>query len=172
MTSLVLVSKKEYIVERSINASVTAPLRNRIHEPVTSSHKMIDYRTKLLWYLADKKLQTWRNLPKRQENICEGFSGQEQGEDDPIHHPFDIIFGWFVPNGLVGCVGRIQYSKEQSDKTPYHDYESHSFFWPRPKRSSTQRRLPLMWDFTSNDEAGEDGFLRCLYSTKEWRQIK
>ena len=40
--------------------------------------------------LQTNDAQIISNLPKGDENICEGLEGAECGKHDPIHHPFDL----------------------------------------------------------------------------------
>jgi len=31
------------------------------------------------------------NLPEQEEGVHQGFQGGEEGEDDPVHHPLDVV---------------------------------------------------------------------------------
>jgi hypothetical protein len=31
------------------------------------------------------------NLPEQEKGVHQGFQGGEEGEDDPVHHPFDVV---------------------------------------------------------------------------------
>jgi len=55
-------------------------------------------------------------LPKRNENISHSFDAKEQRENDPVHHPLDVLANILGLDTFVGPVGRIERAHGQDDK--------------------------------------------------------